>query len=287
MAQTLAEHKQLIMSYIIKSGDCAPFIDFAMERAAEFVPEAGVVLGSGLGSLSELVESPVTIPYSAIPGFPTPTVEGHSGDMILGTIKGRRVAMMNGRFHFYEGYPAAVTVFPVRLMAAMGVRTLLLSNAAGGIGEGLSVGDIMVIKDHISFIPNPLIGPNEERLGVRFPSMVDAYSPRLRKVASEAAHGLGLELREGVYVAVTGPSYETPAEVRFYRSIGGDAVGMSTATEVIAARHAGMEVMAASLITNINDPDNPTPPDHSEVLEAGRRATAKMASLFAEVIKRA
>ncbi len=260
-------------------------MDFAMERAAEFVPEIGVVLGSGLGSLSELVESPVTIAYSSIPGFPTPTVEGHKGNMILGTIGGKRVVMMNGRFHFYEGYPAAVTALPVRLMAAMGVRTLLLSNAAGGIGEGLSVGDIMIIKDHISFIPNPLIGPNEERFGVRFPSMVDAYSPRLREVAFETASKAGIELREGVYVAVTGPSYETPAEVRFYRSIGGDAVGMSTATEVIAARHAGMEVMAASLITNINDPDTPTPPDHSEVLEAGRRATDKMASLFAGVIK--
>lgn len=269
---------------IVKDGERSLVKEFAIERTGGFVPEVGIVLGSGLGSLTEAVESPVVIPYGSIPGFPAPTVAGHKGNMILGVIAGRRVAVMDGRFHYYEGHPSSVTTLPVRLMAAMGVRTLLLSNAAGGINGSFSVGDIMLIKDHISFIPNPLIGPNDDALGPRFPSMVDAYSPRLRKVAAASAAKLGIALKEGVYVAVTGPSYETPAEVRFYRTIGGDAVGMSTVTEVIAARHAGMEVMAASLITNINDPDNPAPADHAEVLEAGRRATKRFTSLFTEII---
>ena len=276
---------EIISGYnIVKDGEHSPVKDFAIERAGGFAPQVGIVLGSGLGALTEAVESPVIIPYSSIPGFPAPTVAGHKGNMILGTIAGKRVAVMDGRFHYYEGHPSTVTTLPVRLMAAMGVGTLLLSNAAGGINSSFEVGDIMLIKDHISFIPNPLIGPNDDTTGPRFPSMVDAYSPRLRDVASSAAARLGIELKDGVYVAVTGPSYETPAEVRFYRMIGGDAVGMSTVTEVIAARHAGMEVMAASLITNINNPDNPAPADHSEVLEAGRRATKRLTSLFTEII---
>ncbi|MDE6482762.1 MAG: purine-nucleoside phosphorylase [Rikenellaceae bacterium] len=276
---------EIISAYnIVKEGEHSPVKDFAIERTGGFAPQVGIVLGSGLGALTEAVESPIVVPYSSIPGFPAPTVAGHKGNMILGVIAGRRVAVMDGRFHYYEGHPSPVTTLPVRLMAAMGVKTLLLSNAAGGIDPSFEVGDIMLIKDHISFIPNPLIGPNDDTLGPRFPSMVDAYSPRLREIASSAAAKLGVELKEGVYVAVTGPSYETPAEVRFYRMIGGDAVGMSTVTEVIAARHAGMEVMAASLITNINNPDNPVPADHDEVLEAGRRATKRLTALFTEVI---
>ena len=276
---------EIISGYnIVKDGEHSPVKDFAIERTGGFAPQVGIVLGSGLGALTEAVESPVIIPYSSIPGFPAHTVAGHKGNMILGTIAGKRVAVMDGRFHYYEGHPSTVTTLPVRLMAAMGVGTLLLSNAAGGINSSFEVGDIMLIKDHISFIPNPLIGPNDDTTGPRFPSMVDAYSPRLRDVASSAAARLGIELKDGVYVAVTGPSYETPAEVRFYRMIGGDAVGMSTVTEVIAARHAGMEVMAASLITNINNPDNPAPADHAEVLEAGRRATKRLTSLFTEII---
>ncbi len=276
---------EIISGYnIVKDGEHSPVKDFAIERTGGFAPQIGIVLGSGLGALTEAVESPVIIPYSSIPGFPAPTVAGHKGNMILGTIAGKRVAVMDGRFHYYEGHPSTVTTLPVRLMAAMGVGTLLLSNAAGSINSSFEVGDIMLIKDHISFIPNPLIGPNDDTTGPRFPSMVDAYSPRLRDVASSAAARLGIELKDGVYVAVTGPSYETPAEVRFYRMIGGDAVGMSTVTEVIAARHAGMEVMAASLITNINNPDNPAPADHAEVLEAGRRATKRLTSLFTEII---
>lgn len=276
---------EIISAYnIVKEGEHSPVKDFAIERTGGFAPQVGIVLGSGLGALTEAVESPIVVPYSSIPGFPAPTVAGHKGNMILGVIAGRRVAVMDGRFHYYEGHPSPVTALPVRLMAAMGVKTLLLSNAAGGIDPSFEVGDIMLIKDHISFIPNPLIGPNDDTLGPRFPSMVDAYSPRLREIASSAAAKLGVELKEGVYVAVTGPSYETPAEVRFYRMIGGDAVGMSTVTEVIAARHAGMEVMAASLITNINNPDNPVPADHDEVLEAGRRATKRLTALFTEVI---
>lgn len=269
---------------IVKEGEHSPVKDFAVERIGGFAPQVGIVLGSGLGALADAVESPIVVPYSSIPGFPAPTVAGHKGNMILGVIAGKRVAVMDGRFHYYEGHAPAVTTLPVRLMAAMGVRTVLLSNAAGGINPSFEVGDIMLIKDHISFIPNPLIGPNDDALGPRFPSMTDAYSPRLRDVALSVAYASGIKLREGVYIAVTGPSYETPAETRFYRMIGGDAVGMSTVTEVIAARHAGMEVMAASLITNLNDPDAPVPPSHEEVLEAGRNATAKLSTLFRDVI---
>lgn len=265
--------------------DCVvPAIASALKKSDGSEPAVGIVLGSGLGKLTTHIESPVEIPYESIPGFPRTTVAGHKGRMILGRIADKKVVVMDGRFHYYEGHSASVTALPARLMAAMGVSVIMLSNAAGGINPDFTPGDIMMIKDHISFIPNPLIGPNDDTLGPRFPSLTDAYSPRLRAVAAASASKLGIALKEGVYVAVTGPSYETSAEVRFYRTIGGDAVGMSTTPEVIAARHQGVEVFAASLITNVNTPDAPKGPSHEEVLEVGNASAEKLSLLFANMI---
>ncbi len=255
-------------------------------KAGDFTPEIGIVLGSGLGSFADSLNIVCAIPYAEIDRFPVSTVPGHSGRLIFGTLAGKNVVAMQGRFHYYEGYSPVEVVLPVRVMRLLGVKTLFLSNAAGGLNETFDVGDIMAITDHICFIPNPLVGPNPETFGPRFPEMGQAYSPRLLRLAETVSDEYRLNLRKGCYVAVTGPSYETPAEVGFYRQIGGDAVGMSTAPEVIAAVHAGMEVFALSVITNRAAGKNSVPPSHEEVMREGKKAEGKMCRLLTEIIKR-
>jgi len=230
-----------------------------IEEAAAFIrsttdvrPEIGLILGSGLGVLGDELEDAVTIPYEDIPHFPVSTVEGHAGELLIGKLQGRSVVLMRGRFHMYEGYEPERTALPVRVMKALGVTTLLVTNAAGGVNLGYKPGNLMLISDHINLTGrNPLIGPNDNALGVRFPDMSDAYSSRLRKIAKDTAAELGFSVQEGVYVGLLGPNYETPAEIRMLRTLGVDAVGMSTVSEVIVARHSGIEVLGISCISNM------------------------------------
>ena len=227
-----------------------------------------MILGSGLGVLADEIEQAVKIPYEDIPFFPVSTVEGHTGQLVIGKIKGQEVIAMQGRFHFYEGYDLAQVTFPVRVMKALGVTHLIVTNAAGGVNEQFQPGDLMIITDHINFMGgNPLIGPNDTRFGTRFPDMSAAYSKALVQLAKETAAGLDLSVREGVYFGNPGPIYETPAEVRMIRTLGGDAVGMSTVPEVIVARHAGLEVLGISCISNLAAGMLDQPLTHEEVIE--------------------
>lgn len=215
-------------------------------------PKIGIILGSGLGDLANEIENKVEIPYCQIPHFSCSTAPGHRGQLVCGQLKGKDVVCMQGRLHYYEGHTMQSIIFPVRVMKQLGVQTLILTNAAGGINTGFQVGDLMLIQDHINFLGfNPLIGANDHRIGPRFCDMTYAYTPALQKLARQAASELGIPLREGVYLACTGPSFETPAEIRAFRALGADAVGMSTVPEVIAASHCGMQVLAFSLITNM------------------------------------
>ncbi|MDL2320678.1 purine-nucleoside phosphorylase, partial [Alistipes sp. OttesenSCG-928-B03] len=223
---------------------------YICERTGDFRPEAGIILGSGLGGLVEKIEVAHALDYSEIPGFPVSTVEGHRGRLIFGTLGGRRVVAMQGRFHYYEGYTPQQVVFPVRVMKQLGIGHLFVSNAAGGINPLFHVGDLMVITDHINLIPNPLVGPNIAELGPRFPDMSDAYDPELVRMAGQIAAREGITLRYGCYVGGTGPTFETRKEYGYFQAIGGDAVGMSTTPEVIAARHMGVPVFGVSVITN-------------------------------------
>ena len=226
--------------------------------AAEYVaskldgrkPYAGIVLGSGLGKLAETIENKIVIPYKEIPGFPVSTAVGHKGNFIAGELGGKFVVAMQGRFHFYEGYSPEQVTLSIRVMKVLGIQYLFVSNAAGGVNFDFKVGDLMVITDHINHLPNPLIGPNMPEFGPRFPDMTRPYDGELRKLASELAEANGIELKEGVYFAGTGPSYETPAEYKYFRMIGADAVGMSTIPEVIVARHSSIPVFGMSVITN-------------------------------------
>ncbi|WP_268623303.1 purine-nucleoside phosphorylase [Paenibacillus alvei] len=248
-------------------------------------PEVGLILGSGLGVLAELVEQPVTIAYGDIPHFPVSTVEGHAGELLIGKIAGRTVAMMKGRFHMYEGYGPELTAFPVRVMKAIGVSKLLVTNAAGGINTSYKPGDLMLISDHLNMTGrNPLIGANDIRLGVRFPDMSQAYSPQLRQKAKDVAASQGVELQEGVYVGFLGPNYETPAEIRMLRVLGGDAVGMSTVSEVIVAQHAGMEVLGISCISNMAAGILDQPLSHDEVMETAELVRDQFLKLVIGII---
>ncbi|MCY9517186.1 purine-nucleoside phosphorylase [Paenibacillus apiarius] len=248
-------------------------------------PDIGLILGSGLGILADLVENPVTIAYQDIPHFPQSTVEGHAGELLIGQIEGRTVVMMKGRFHMYEGYGPELTAFPVRVMKAIGVEKLLVTNAAGGINTTYQAGDLMLIQDHLNMTGrNPLIGPNDNRLGVRFPDMSAAYSPRLRQLAKEVAGEQQCSLREGVYVGLLGPNYETPAEIRMFRTLGGDAVGMSTVSEVIVAQHAGMEVLGISCISNMAAGILDQPLSHAEVMETAERVKETFLKLVLAII---
>jgi len=254
----------------------------AIEQAAQFLtekfstpPQIGLILGSGLGVLADEIESAVRIPYSQIPQFPVSTVEGHAGQLVYGQLEGATVLAMQGRFHYYEGYSLDKVTFPIRVMKALGVEQLIVTNAAGGVNETFQPGDLMIISDHINNMgTNPLIGPNDSALGVRFPDMTEAYSKRLRKLAQDVASRLGIRVQEGVYVANTGPSYETPAEIRMIRVLGGDAVGMSTVPEVIVARHANMEVLGISCISNMAAGILDQPLTHDEVIETTEKVKA-------------
>ena len=248
-------------------------------------PRVGIILGSGLGNLSREIHILKEIPYAAIPNFPVSTVEGHQGKLIFGTLNGQDVVVLSGRFHYYEGYSPAQVVFPVRVMKFLGVETLLLSNAAGGMNKAFGVGDLMIINDHISlFTVNPLLGRNEDGLGPRFPDMSEPYDKTLIKKAKAIAVRLQIPVHEGVYAGVTGPTFETRAEYKLLHIAGGDAVGMSTVQEVIAARHAGMSVFAISVITDLGIREEDNIITHEEVLQAAGEAEPKLTALFKELI---
>lgn len=249
-------------------------------------PSVGIVLGSGLGNFISEMKVDKEIPYREIPHFPVSTVQGHSGKLIFGELAGKRVVAMAGRFHYYEGYSAAQVIYPIRVMKMLGVETVLLSNAAGGVNPGFGVGDLMIIKDHISFFTiNPLLGKNEEELGPRFPDMSKPYDTDLMAKAKRIAERLQIPVHTGVYTGVTGPTFETRAEYLLIKTLGGDAVGMSTVQEVIAAIHCGIKVFAISIITDIGIRDDDNTITHEEVLEAANNAEPKLTAIFTNLIK--
>ncbi len=248
-------------------------------------PQVGIVLGSGLGNFASSIEVEAEVPYGQIPHFPVSTVEGHSGKLIFGKIAGKTVVAMAGRFHYYEGYTAQEVTYPIRVMKQLGVETVLLSNAAGAVNIDYQVGDIMLIKDHVSFFtPNPLIGKNEEALGPRFPDMSEPYNKELLKKAKSIAAQNNFNVHEGVYVSVTGPTFETRAEYKFILVLGGDVVGMSTVQETIVACHMGMKVFALSIVTDLGIRDEDNTITHEEVLAAAKEAEPKLTILFKELI---
>jgi purine-nucleoside phosphorylase len=258
-----------------------------LERETELRPHIAVVLGTGLGGLADKIKSAAAIPYKNIPNFPISTVESHESRLLFGTLAGKTVVAMQGRFHYYEGYEPKEITFPVRVMAAMGIKTLLICNAAGGLDLSYQAGDLMVISDHINLTgQNPLRGSNLDEWGPRFPDMTAPYSRELIDLARKAANDLGIKMHVGVYVGVTGPSMETAAETRFLRIIGADAVGMSTIPEVIVAVHAGLKVLGLSVITNVNDPDNYLPAPIEQVIATAKGAEANLVRLVEELLRR-
>lgn len=249
------------------------------------IPKTAIILGTGLGELVNHIDITDELNYKDIPNFPVSTVEGHSGKLIFGTLGNKRVMAMQGRFHFYEGYCMQQVTFPIRVMKALGINTLFLSNAAGGMNPAFKIGDIMIITDHVNLFPeHPLRGKNYEELGPRFPDMGEAYSKRLINDAIKVAERLNIKVQQGVYVGTQGPTFETPAEYRFFSRIGGDAVGMSTVPEVIVARHSGMEVFAISVITDLGGMDNPEKVSHEEVQKAAAVAQPKMTAIMTGLI---
>ena len=251
-------------------------------------PTVGIVLGSGLGRLVDDIKDPVTIPYKTIPGFPVSTAIGHKGNFIVGELGGKTVIAMQGRLHYYEGYDMDTVTLPIRVMIVIGIESLFVSNAAGGVNTSLSIGDLMVITDHINQIPNPLIGPNLDEFGPRFPDMTRPYDHRLIALADEVAAELGIQLRKGVYLACTGPTYETPHEYKYMRIVGADAVGMSTTPEVIVARHADIPVFGVSVITDVahEDEDSDYVTDGEEIVRQADAAATRMIALFKGIISR-
>lgn len=248
-------------------------------------PTVGIILGSGLGGLVDLIEKETELRYTDIPHFPVSTVKGHGGSLVFGKINGKSVVLMAGRFHYYEGYTMEEVTFPVRVMKALGVDTLFVSNAAGGTNATFGIGDLMVIKDHINLFPeHPLRGPNDERLGTRFPDMSEPYDNQLIALGKKTASDLGIPVQQGVYIGLQGPTFETPAEYKWLHGMGGDAVGMSTVPEVIVARHGGMRVFAMSVITDLGITNVPVTITHEEVLEAANHAAPKMAAIVAGMI---
>ena len=250
-------------------------------------PVLGIVLGSGLGSLADSIEDPIVIPYRTLPGFPISTATGHKGNFIIGNLGGKCVIAMQGRIHYYEGYGMDQVVLPIRVMIGVGIRTLFVSNAAGGINFTYHIGDLMIIRDHINLLPNPLIGPNYDDFGPRFPDMTRPYDPALIRLALSLGNAMGIALQQGVYVGGTGPSYETPAEYKYFRTIGGDAVGMSTIPEVIVARHAGVPVFGISVITNEAHDDYAADYENNgdDVVVAANAAAEKMTRLIRAMIE--
>jgi purine-nucleoside phosphorylase len=265
----------------------------AIHKAADYLrfmgietPDVGIVLGTGLGALADKIEIAVRVPYEDIPFFPTSTVEFHKGRLIFGTLYGKKVLAMQGRFHLYEGYSAAQVVFPIRVMRQLGIKKLLLSNAAGGLNPIFNKGELMCIIDHINLLPdNPLRGANPDALGPRFPDMSAPYSVAMIKLLEDAANRKGIKLHKGVYAAVMGPNLETRAEYRFLKKIGADAVGMSTVPEVIAARHMGMECCAISVITDLCDPDNLEPANIQDIIANAAKGEAILDKLIADFLE--
>ena len=260
--------------------------DLVKSRLGGRQPLVGIILGSGLGKLADEIQDPIVIPYKEIPGFPVSTAIGHKGNFIVGTLSGKTVIAMQGRIHFYEGYGMNMSVLPTRVMVCLGIKYLFVSNAAGGTNLAYKVEDLMIIKDHIKMLPNPLIGPNLDEFGPRFPDMTRPYDPALIRQAVKIAAEEGISLQRGVYIAVTGPCYETPAEYRFFRNIGADAVGMSTTPEVIVARHSNIPVFGMSVITDVaratDDDDYVT--DGEAIVKAADAAADKMTVIFKRMI---
>ncbi len=247
-------------------------------------PTIGIVLGSGLGAFADALDEATSIPFAEVPQFPISTVEGHSGTLVIGRSDGVPVAVLKGRVHHYEGHSLQEVVFPVRVLGRLGVRTLVVTNAAGAVNALYRPGEVMILQDHINLIGNPLLGANDETLGPRFPDMSAAYDPRLREVAEAACAAAGIRSHRGVYLAMSGPSYETPAEIRMARVLGADAVGMSTVPEVIAARHMGLRVLGLSCITNLAAGVSDLPLDHREVLATGERVRGALLHVLARVV---
>jgi len=263
--------------------------EFILKRTGDR-PEVAIILGSGLGTLADKIENPLVIPYSEVPNFVQSTAVGHKGNLIYGTLSGKKVIAMQGRFHYYEGYSMEQVVFPIRVLCTLKIKALFVSNAAGGMNPAFRIGDLMIIRDHINFLPNPLIGKNIDEMGPRFPDMTRPYDLQLIEAAEQIATKQGIKLQKGVYVAGTGPTYETPAEYAFFKSTGADAVGMSTTPEVIVARHCGIRVFGMSVITNEAHDLNSSANDnfensHEDVMAAADRAAQTMATLFAQMIR--
>jgi purine-nucleoside phosphorylase len=263
-------------------------VEAAADRLRSYgVPDVAIVLGSGLGAFADSLTDAITTPYGEIPHWPASAVIGHAGKLVIGSLGGKRVAALAGRVHFYEGHELRTVTFATRVLGLLGVKRLVLTNAAGGINVGFKPGTLMVIDDHINLLgSNPLVGANEDRFGVRFPDMTEVYSKRLRGLAAVTAQAMGLSIAHGVYVAVHGPSYETPAEIRFLRTIGADAVGMSTVPEALVARHMGMEVLGISCITNPAAGVLPEPLHHDEVMEVARRVHGEFSKLLEGIVER-
>ena len=275
------------MTYFEQADEAAEFL---REQLGGLVPRIGIVLGSGLGAVAEAVPSPVFIPYGEIPRFPQSTVEGHSGRIVAGLLNGVPVVVMQGRVHYYEGYTPQQVTFPMRVLGRLGIETAILTNAAGGINDHYQIGQLVLLADHINLLGfNPLTGPNEPRFGrppqsgLRFFDMTEAYSVQLRALAQEAARSEGFALHEGVYLATSGPSFETPAEIRAFRALGADLVGMSTVPETIVARHMGLRVLGISCVTNLAAGISATQLSHEEVFEAGSRVQHQLASLLSRL----
>ena len=259
----------------------------AIQQQVTTTPEIAIILGSGLGGLTEVVEVEKEINYADIPHFPLATVEGHSGKLVIGNLGGKSVIMLSGRFHYYEGYDMETITFPVRVAKALGAHTIIVSNAAGGMNAAYKIGDIVAITDHINLFPeHPLRGPNDDRLGTRFPDMSEPYDKKLINLAQSIGNEQGLDIKRGVYIGLTGPTFETPAEYKWLHTIGGDLVGMSTVPEVIVARHSSMRVFAASVVTDLGIPGHVETITHEEVLAAANAAAPKLAKLVETLIER-
>ncbi|MFC1857730.1 purine-nucleoside phosphorylase [Thermodesulfobacteriota bacterium] len=268
--------------YKTKVTEAAQFLRTQIENS----PEVGLLTGTGLGESAAALDISRSLDYSDIPNFPVSTVETHFGRLLIGRMAGKNIIAMQGRFHLYEGYSSLEVTFPIRVMQALGVKVLILSNASGGLNLNFTTGDIMVISDHINLTgANPLVGPNEALWGKRFPDMTRAYDEKLSILAAKAGKTLEIPLQRGVYVGLKGPSLETPAEVRFLKTIGAEAVGFSTVLEVIAAVHAGIRVLGLSIITNINDPDNPVPATVDEIIAVAKEATPRLEAVIKKVVE--